>query len=95
MEINREQVLHIAKLSHLNLEEGEVEKYRADLSAIISYMEKLNQADTSGVEARDQVFPSAPLMRPDEVRPPLTVGEVLKNAPDQDNGHLLVPKVIA
>lgn len=49
MRFTREQVLHIAKLARLRLEENEIEKYRHDLGSILTYVEKLQELDTDDV----------------------------------------------
>jgi aspartyl-tRNA(Asn)/glutamyl-tRNA(Gln) amidotransferase subunit C len=59
MKITREDVLRVAQLAHLELSEGEVELYRGQLDAILSYADKLNEIDVSGVEPMTQVLTGA------------------------------------
>ena len=61
MKITREDVLRVAQLAYLQLTETEVELYRGQLDAILSYVDKLNEADVSGVEPMAQVFAGATL----------------------------------
>jgi aspartyl-tRNA(Asn)/glutamyl-tRNA(Gln) amidotransferase subunit C len=56
MKITREQVLRVAELAHLELTEAEVDTYSRQLDSILTYIEKLNQLDTSQVEPMAQVF---------------------------------------
>ncbi|HEV8385013.1 MAG TPA: Asp-tRNA(Asn)/Glu-tRNA(Gln) amidotransferase subunit GatC [Candidatus Acidoferrales bacterium] len=56
MKITREQVLRVAEMAHLELTEAEVDTYSRQLDSILTYIEKLNQLDTSHVEPMAQVF---------------------------------------
>ena len=94
MEISRQQVEHIAELSRLALSGGEVDLYRTELSAILSYMDKLNEADTRAVPPQEHACPVSPHLRDDRVKASLPAGEILGNAPDREGGHFKVPKVI-
>ncbi len=58
MKISREDVLHVAELAHLELTEAEVETYQRQLDAILTYIEKLDELDTSQVEPLAQVLAS-------------------------------------
>jgi len=49
MDLSQEDIKHIAKLSRLELQDEEVEKYRGHLTSILGYVDKLNKVDTSGV----------------------------------------------
>ncbi|MBL8027428.1 MAG: Asp-tRNA(Asn)/Glu-tRNA(Gln) amidotransferase subunit GatC [Fibrobacteres bacterium] len=94
MEISKEQVLHIAKLSALKLNDDEVVKYGRDLSNVISYMDKLNALNTSAAEAAEHAM-SVPLkMRKDEIIQPIDRDEMVKNAPKSEDGFFVVPKVV-
>jgi aspartyl-tRNA(Asn)/glutamyl-tRNA(Gln) amidotransferase subunit C len=98
MKITRETVLHVADLAHLAIEEAEVETYRHHLDEILTYVEKLNALDTSGVEPMAQVVaagadPSAG-WREDKVRDAAVTNEALAAAPDPAPPFFRVPKVI-
>ena len=56
MKISREDVLRVAELAHLELSEAEVETYRGQLDSILTYIEKLNELELSGVEPMAQVL---------------------------------------
>jgi aspartyl-tRNA(Asn)/glutamyl-tRNA(Gln) amidotransferase subunit C len=98
MKISREEVLRVAELAHLELTEAEVETYRRQLDSILTYIEKLNELDTSAVEPMAQVLYAAesqnPALREDEVRPCDAGGAVLAQAPDPEKHYFRVPKVI-
>jgi aspartyl-tRNA(Asn)/glutamyl-tRNA(Gln) amidotransferase subunit C len=59
MTITREDVLRVAQLAYLELSESEVEMYRGQLDAILSYVGKLNEVDVSGVQPMAQVLAGA------------------------------------
>ena len=56
--ITKEDVLRVAQLAHLELSDSEVETFSRQLDSILSYVEKLNELDTEGVEPMNQVVPS-------------------------------------
>lgn len=99
MKITREDVLHVAELAHLELIESEVETYRRQLDSILTYVEKLNELDTSQVEPMAQVLASADpaeniSLREDAPRVCEVAREVLSRAPDPSPPYFRVPKVI-
>jgi len=103
MKITREDVLRVAELAHLELSEAEIEMFSRQLDSILSYVEKLNELDTSNVEPLAQVAPpaaagkGAPVgtpLRPDEPAPCDVIKEVLAGAPDASPPYFRVPRVI-
>ena len=98
MKISREDVLRVAQLAHLELAEDEVQLYQGQLDAILTYIDKLNELDTSSVEPLAQVLtPSTeanPSAREDETVSCGTAEEVLKIAPDPSRPYFRVPKVL-
>jgi len=87
-------VEHIAHLAKLRLSEEEKEKFGAQLSSILTYVEKLNELDTSGVEPTSHVLAIGNVMREDALRPSLPTDEALLNAPDRADNFFRVPKII-
>jgi aspartyl-tRNA(Asn)/glutamyl-tRNA(Gln) amidotransferase subunit C len=87
-------VEHIAHLARLRLSEAEKEKFGAQLSSILAYVEKLNELDTSGVEPTSHVLAIGNVMRDDALRPSLSADEALLNAPDRADNFYRVPKII-
>jgi aspartyl-tRNA(Asn)/glutamyl-tRNA(Gln) amidotransferase subunit C len=88
------EVEHVARLARLELTETEKELMTAQLDAILDYIGKLNQLDTSAVEPTSTVIPMVSVMREDEVRPSLTQDEALANAPDREGIYFRVPRII-
>ena len=87
-------VEHLARLARLDLSEAEKERIRSQLDAILTYIDKLRQLDTEGVEPTSHAIPMVNVMREDEVRPCLPAGEMLANAPEREREFFRVPKII-
>ena len=87
-------VHYVAHLARIALTPAEEEKFGAQLSQVLGYIEKLNQLDVSGIEPTAHAVPLVNVVRPDEVRPSLTNQEALRNAPAKANGLFLVPKIL-
>ena len=89
--IEREQVLHVAKLARLRLDDAEVERMASELSSILDHVERISNLDLDGVEPTSHVVELENVMRPDEPRPSLPRERALEPAPDADEGAFRVP----
>ena len=87
-------VHYVANLDRIALTPAEEEKFGAQLSHVLGYIEKLNQLDVSAIEPTAHAVPLVNVTRADEVRPSLTNEEALRNAPAKANGLFLVPKIV-
>jgi aspartyl-tRNA(Asn)/glutamyl-tRNA(Gln) amidotransferase subunit C len=87
-------VEHIAHLARLSLTSDERETFGAQLSGILTYVEKLKELDTDGVEPTSHVLTIGNVMREDVTRPSLSKDEALMNAPDRAEDFYRVPKII-
>ena len=87
-------VKYVAHLARLALSPEEEEKIGAQLGQILGYIEKLKEADVSGVEPTAHAFPLVNVTRADEVRPSLPNEDALRNAPAKAGGLFLVPKIV-
>ncbi len=94
MKIERDDVLHIAKLSKLQLNEEEISMYSDQLSDILTYIEKLDELDTDGVEPTMNIVGKTNAFREDVILESLPVDVALKNAPEVEDNHFAVPRVI-
>lgn len=92
--IEKKNVLHIAALARLTLSESEVEGMTRQLDSILDYIDLLNSADTSGVEASAHMTPVHDPLRDDQLWGSLSHEELLQNGPSVKKGHFAVPKVI-
>ncbi len=84
----------VARLARLELSEEERETFGNQLEQILTYMEQLNRLDTTGVEPTSHAIPIQNVFREDEVGPSLPQEEVLAIAPEEDEGHFKVPRII-
>jgi aspartyl-tRNA(Asn)/glutamyl-tRNA(Gln) amidotransferase subunit C len=89
--IDREQVLHVARLARLKLSEEEVEKMASELSGILEHVEHINELDLENVDPTSHVVAVENVLRPDEARPSWSRDEVLERAPDPAGGSFRVP----
>ena len=94
MKITREEVEHVAKLGRLELTAEELETFGRQLSDVLTYIEKLNQLDTSKVEPMSHAVDLTNVFREDATGESLPVDEALGNAPERDGGFFKVPKVL-
>ncbi len=89
--IDREQVLHVARLARLKLSDEEVERMASELSGILGHVERISELDLDGVEPTSHVVALENVFRPDEPRPSTDRDEVLESAPDPASGAFRVP----
>jgi aspartyl-tRNA(Asn)/glutamyl-tRNA(Gln) amidotransferase subunit C len=89
--IDREQVLHVARLARLRLTEDEIERMTGDLSSILDHIEKIGELDLAGVEPTSHVVELENVLRPDEPTPSLPREAALAEAPDTDGIGFRVP----
>src|SRR5262249_50251143 len=93
MRIEREQVVHVARLARLGISDDEVELFSQQISAILEAMDVLRELATEGVEPTAQVTGLENVMRDDAVRPSLPREQVLANAPQAEAGYFRVQAV--
>jgi aspartyl-tRNA(Asn)/glutamyl-tRNA(Gln) amidotransferase subunit C len=89
--IDREQVLHVARLARLRLTEDEIERMTGELSTVLDHIEKIGELDLEGVEPTSHVVELENVLRPDEPRPSLPRELALAEAPDSDGVGFRVP----
>ena len=94
MNIEREAVLHIAKLARVELTDHEVATFSTQLTEIIGHFDALSAVDTEGVEPTTQALPLTNVMAADVSRPSLPREAVLALAPNTDDGYLRVRAVL-
>jgi aspartyl-tRNA(Asn)/glutamyl-tRNA(Gln) amidotransferase subunit C len=89
--IDREQVLHVARLARLELTEDEVGRMSAELSDVLGHIEKIGELDLDGVPPTTHVVEVSNALRPDEVEPSLPRDVALAGASAVADGGFLVP----
>jgi len=93
--LSRDDVLKLAQLARLHLSEEEIARFQDEISAILGYVEQLQEVDLSGLEPTLQVTGLKDVTRPDEVKDyGSTPQELLKNAPATENGHIKVKRML-
>ena len=92
--IDQAQVRKVAKLSRLELNEAEVEEFTGQLSAILDYVEKMNELDTTDVQPLAHCLPISNVFREDLARESLGTEKTLTNAPQRDGEFFKVPKIL-
>jgi aspartyl-tRNA(Asn)/glutamyl-tRNA(Gln) amidotransferase subunit C len=94
MKITADQVQHVARLARLQIEPEAVEKLASELATILAYVDKLNEVDTRGVAPMTHAIELVNAFRDDVVHAHLPREQALGNAPSQDEGSFVVPKLI-
>jgi len=94
MLIQSEDVMNIAHLARLGIEDDQVAAYASDLSNIMSLVEQMNAVDTSNIEPMAHPLDQSQRLRADEVSESDQRDLLQKNAPDVKDGLFLVPRVI-
>lgn len=94
MKITKEEVVHVARLARLDLEDGAVELYTKQLGDILTYMDTLNRVDTKDVPPTSHAIFMNNAFREDEVKASIPAERALANAPESEDGSFIVPKVI-
>lgn len=89
--IEREQVLHVAKLSRLRLSEAEVERMAGELSGILEHVDRIGELDLDDVAPTSHVVDLENVLRPDQPRPSWPREVMLEQAPDPSSGAFRVP----
>ena len=89
--IDRDQVLHVARLARLRLSEDEVTRMASELSSILGHIEKIEELDLDDVEPTSHVVEVENVLREDEPRPSWPRERILEGAPDVAEGGFRVP----
>lgn len=94
MKIDEATLAKIAHLARLEIDVKDIPKMMEDMSKMVSFVEKLNEVDTDGVEPLTTMSHEINALREDKVKDQLTKEEVLRNAPKKDENFFRVPKVL-
>jgi aspartyl-tRNA(Asn)/glutamyl-tRNA(Gln) amidotransferase subunit C len=89
--LEREQVVHVARLARLDLAEDEIERMAGELSKVLDHIEKIRELELDGVEPTSHVIDVVNALRPDEPRPSLPPEVALAQAPEPVAGGFSVP----
>jgi aspartyl-tRNA(Asn)/glutamyl-tRNA(Gln) amidotransferase subunit C len=92
--LRKEEVVELALLARLRLDDDEIERLCGELSAILGYVEKLQAVDTTGVEPMTHAVPLDCPLRADAVAPSFSVEEALADAPAREDDSFAVPRIL-
>ena len=94
MKIDKQTIDKVADLARIEIQEGEVETLINEMSKILTFMEKLNELDTTHVEPLVYMNKEVNVWRDDEVIAEIGVEDGLKNAAKHNERYFMVPKII-
>jgi aspartyl-tRNA(Asn)/glutamyl-tRNA(Gln) amidotransferase subunit C len=93
--ISKDDVLKLARLSKITLDETQLDKFAKELEELLGYIDQLQSVDTEGLEPTNQVTGLTSVMREDEIKPGVSQNELLKNAPAVENNLIKVRRVLS
>ncbi len=94
MPMDKETVYKIGRLAKLKIAEDEADMFAEQLGGILNWVEQLGEVDTDDIEPLANVVDIAPKMRADIVSDGGIQEDVLANAPEDQQGYYVVPKVV-
>ena len=92
--ITKNDVEYVAKLAQLNLTEKEKDMFTKQLEEIINFINTLKELKTDDIEPTSSVVPLKNVYREDKVEKSFKQDESLKNAPDKEQGHFKIPRIM-
>lgn len=94
MSVTKKDVEYVAELARLQFNEEEKEELINDLNKVLAYMEKLNELDTTDVNIIVNPYYIENKFREDEIKPSMSINDVMMNAPQKLEEYIVVPKII-
>lgn len=94
MKVSKEEILHIANLANLKIDEKEIENYISNLEEILNFANVVNNAPIDGLTETIGANDSYNVFRKDEIKQFGNREALLQNAPTQDEGMFKIPKVL-
>ena len=94
MKITKDEVMHVAELARLDMDESSIDTFAAQIGDILEYVDTLNHADTRGVKATTHAIALTNAFREDDEHEHLDTRNALANAPEKEGSSFVVPKVI-
>ena len=94
MKITKKEVLYVAQLARLDLDEKSIERFAGQIGEILGYIDKLNQVETEGIRPTSHAIFLTNAFREDAESIHMDREKALANAPEKQNGNFVVPRVI-
>lgn len=92
--ITLKDVEHVAKLARLDLSEEEKSKFADQMGKLLDYFNQLKEINTEDIEPMAHPVQAVNVVREDQIVPSCGRDEILKNAPEEEDGYFRVPKII-
>jgi aspartyl-tRNA(Asn)/glutamyl-tRNA(Gln) amidotransferase subunit C len=93
MAVSREEVLRIASLARIKLDDARVESLARELSAILGHIEVLSTVDTAAAQPAEGVGPGGTPLRNDASAPSNLTLALEAIAPEMKDGFFIVPRL--
>ena len=94
MKITKDQVLYVADLARLDLDDASIDQFAGQIGTILDYVDKLNEVDTDGIRPTSHAISLTNVFREDQHNEHLEREQALANAPEKEDGNFIVPKVV-
>jgi len=94
MKVEKEELLHIAKLANLTIQENEIDNYLLNLQDILNFANIVNEAPVEGLKETIGANESYNVFRKDEIKEFEDQKSLLQNAPEEEQNMFKIPKVI-
>ena len=94
MKVSKEEILHIADLAHLNLEEDKIEQYILNLQDILNFADIVNKQNVEGLNVTIGMNENSNVFRKDEEKDFENKEGLMENAPEQAQNMFKIPKVL-
>ena len=94
MKISKEELLHIAKLSDLEIKENEIDEYLKNLEDILNYTETIDKIDVSKLDETIGATEEFNVFRKDDVKQFDNIDQMMENGPEVDRNMFKIPKVL-
>ena len=94
MKISKEELLHIAKLSDLEIKENEIDEYLKNLEDILNYTETIDKIDVRKLDETIGATEEFNVFRKDEVKQFDNIDQMMENGPEVDRNMFKIPKVL-
>ena len=94
MSVTIDEVKKLAKLSRLEFTDAELSQFLSEFEAILKQVDDINKVDVSGVDLKEETIEADTQLRADTIVTGLAVDEVIKNAPESEDGAFVVPLTV-
>lgn len=94
MKITRDEVIYVANLARLELDEDSIDRFAGQLGDTLEYVDTLNSVDTKGIAPTSHAISLFNAFREDDMKESIGAENALANAPEKQDGNFMVPKII-